>query len=264
VSYRHRVQQTHWDTQFEALAAEWSALSEPVIDPVELMAWNEQVMAMQAQMDHLRDTGRWAAGPHDLMSIVGLNRWELAHSAAIAWLCTPDAGHGLGSSFLRALIERTGDPVSLAGPVTTVLEEGRDVLLPRDGTYGDLPTVATSIEPDADDLPHSVLWPTRADVVVRGPGWTLVIEVKVDAVEGISQARRLYEGWKDDPDARFLFLTRSGRPPQSMPEHLRGIWACMAWRDLRLTLEGLAATSNATAIARPALLDYLRTLRTTF
>lgn len=54
---------------------------------------------------------------------------------------------------------------------------------------------------------------SRADVVVRGPFWSIVLEVKVDAGEGDGQCQRLFDDWSEDPDPRFVFLTRTGYHP---------------------------------------------------
>lgn len=256
-----------WSSDFDRLTRAWQRLTHAGQTPIPLEEWTDQIDRMQETMRDLQDRGRWAAGPHDLMSIVGLNRWELAHSAAIAWLCTPDAGHGLGTRFLDALIAATGDPVITSGPVTTTLEEGRVVVLPGGEEVTPVDDAAMDdayeeLGEELHDLPTGLV--TRADVVVRGADWTLVVEVKVDATEGRNQAHRLYEGWKDDPGSRFLFLTRHGQSPNSIPEDLKQQWTPLRWRDLRNTLEQLAGNADPHAVAHNALTDYLMTLRTTF
>lgn len=253
-----------WETDFSRLASEWETICEPLVEPYDVNEWTSSLLDMRGVMLRLQDAGRWAAGPHDLMSIVGLNRWELAHSAAIRWLCTPDAGHGLGAKFLEYLLSRTGEPVHHGEPVTTAVEESR--LVAKVGT----PAVPFDEQAGPDELledelpfaPGGVL--TRADIVVRGSAWTLLVEVKVDAGEQQDQAQRLYDGWKNEEDARFIFLSRPGLPPSSIDPDLRHLWTGLAWGDLRSALERLAEEGETTAVARPALLDYILTLRTTF
>lgn len=188
--------------------------------------------AMRARMGDLARRGRWASGPHDLLSVVGLNRWELAHSAALAWLCSPQASHGLGSAFLDALIGFTGEPLDTSGPVLCRTEVARSN--------------------------------SRADVVVEGPGWVLVIEVKVDAGEQPRQAQRLYEDWNDDGEARFLYLTRHGMPPATAESASLNEWTSMPWRTVRSLLARLAPCRQATAHGRSAMNEYQRTLESTF
>lgn len=158
--------------------------------------WAPRLESMREQMNDLARRGRWASGPHDLLSVVGLNRWELAHSAALAWLCNPHASHGLGSAFLEGLVAQTGEAVDVSGPVVCRTEVAR-----------------------AD---------SRADVVVEGPGWVLVIEVKVDAGEQPRQAQRIYEDWNKDRGARFIFLTRHDLPPATADPASQDHWAAVS------------------------------------
>ena len=185
---------------------------------------------MRDEMLSLRNQGKWAQGPHDLLSIVGLNRWELAHSAALAWLCTPDAAHGLGSAFLEALVAFTGDPVPMTGIVEARTEVSRAE--------------------------------ARADVIVEGPEWALVIEVKVDATEQLRQAQRLFNDWNEDGDVRFIFLTRRGTPPLSVDVGTPSAWTPVSWRAVRSILDSLATETAGSA--QPALREYLQTLKSTF
>lgn len=101
----------------------------------------------------------WTHGPTDLLTVCGLHRWELTQSAALGWVCDPEARHGLGDSFLRSMLEATGDVPPITAPVVVDLELTRTR--------------------------------SRADIVVRGSSWTLVVEVKVDAGEGERQCQRL-------------------------------------------------------------------------
>jgi len=194
--------------------------------------WALRLEQMRERMDDLSRQGRWASGPHDLLSVVGLHRWELAHNAALAWLFNPHASHGLGSTFLEGLIAMTGDPVDLGGPVVCRTEVSRQR--------------------------------SRADVVVEGSGWVLVIEVKVDASEGLLQAQRLYDDWAEDGDVRFVFLTRHGQRPVSADEAARDAWVALSWRTTRGLLRALTSTADQSAHGRRALAEYMHTLDSTF
>lgn len=212
------------------MAYQWCGLAKSLPVSPSLGEWDEVFKALEAETENLKRRGQWAEGPHDLLSIVGLNRWELAHSAALAWLCNPYAGHGLGDRFLRSLIACTGDPVALEGLVVCATEVSR----------------ARS----------------RADVVVQGKDWTLIIEVKVDAIEGTDQAQRLFDDWVDDDDVRFIFLTRHGLGPRTADSETASRWAPLAWRSVLGMLAAL--TPDEKAPAQVASSEYLRTLKATF
>lgn len=219
---------TDWATQFAALSALWRETIAP--QPVPVEAWTVEMARLEAEMDRLRRRGQWARGPYDLLSIVGLGSWELAHSAALGWLCDPDGSHGLASAMPAYLLGLCGGSFE-SGPVQVALEEARDN--------------------------------TRADVVVRGSDWTLVIEVKVDAIEGPRQAERLHHHWQDEPGVHFLFLTRAGQPPKTAAESLP-YWTPLSWSNLTRTLLALAEDIPSTAVGRPAVDQYLKTLQHLF
>jgi hypothetical protein len=219
---------TDWATQLAALSAAWQGVVAPKPLPVE--AWSAEVTRLKAEMDRLRVIGQWDRGPHDLLSIVGLGSWELAHCAALGWLCDPDGSHGLGAAVPAYLLGLCGGAPE-PGPVRVALEETRD--------------------------------DTRADVIVRGTDWTLVIEVKVDAIEGPRQAERLHHYWQDEPGVHFIFLTRSGRPPRTAADSLPA-WTPLSWADLTRTLVSLCDDIPTAALGRPAAVQYLKTLQHLF
>ena len=62
--------------------------------------------------------------PFNVCTVLGLARQELRHSDLLAYLLNPQADHGLGDRFLRAIIKQAapGDPVALeAGKLTLEL-----------------------------------------------------------------------------------------------------------------------------------------------
>lgn len=233
-----------WEPDFDDLESEWATLVSPPARPVDLTAWTARLIGVDPAPQYLVDQQLWAVGPHDLLHVVGLNRWERAHAAALAWLCKPYAGHGLGGSLLDALLSRTGIPVSLGGPVRVVLDESRLVRLANDESAA----------------PRN----TNADIVVRGSGWALVIELRIDAADSGDHASRLVEGWRDEPNVRFLWLSRTGATPLQVLEQHDNIWSTLTWSDLSEEVEVLATVAGPSAPARHAMLDYLRTLRSTF
>lgn len=221
-----------WTVALRDLNSRWSAIQPAPVDALTLEVWSAGVTRMTEQMNGLRREGRWSRGPDDLLSIVGLQRWELAHSSALAWLCDPYAAHGLGSTFLDKLI-------ALSGPALKTDE-----------------LVETAVEVSRAE--------SRADVIIRGSDWTLIIEVKVDASEGPRQAERLYSDWVEEGDSRFLFLTRRGVPPTSATGIAQQVWVPVSWGFVRSTLRGLISTAAPNARGRDALQQYAMTLESTF
>lgn len=222
-----------WGSVRSELVSRWRMLEEPT-PPARVADWSQRLAAMRSSMIELKRLGRWTRGPTDLLTICKLHRWELAHSAALSWLCDPEAGHGLGVNFLHLLLARTGDVPDLDQDIDVATEVARDS--------------------------------SRADIVVSASTWTLVIEVKVDAPEGGTQCERLFQDWVDEGDTRFLFLTKTGRSPQTaVSEQAAGAWTSIAWAavlsDLR-AVEGLippAAASRAGAVV-----EYRRTLESLY
>ncbi|GAA2014227.1 hypothetical protein GCM10009719_26110 [Nocardioides kribbensis] len=98
---------------------------------------------------------------------------------------------------------------------------------------------------------------TRADLVIYGTGWTLVVEAKTFAVEQPEQLDRLYRLWTDDPDPQFVFLTR-GERDQKTAEVSAGRWTPLTWEQVA-DIASSAATSRA-GVA-PGVFDYLATLK---
>ena len=88
---------------------------------------------------------------------------------------------------------------------------------------------------------------SRADLVVRGSSWTIVVEAKVDAGEGEIQASRLETDW---PEAdRLVFLTVAGRrKPRTATDPDR--WTALGWRWLESTVSRLAAQTPCRQEAR--------------
>lgn len=150
--------------------------------------------------------GDWVSGPGDLFSILGLARSELAHSAMIAWLLDPFGRHRLGDSFLRRFLGRTF-PEVLERPFYVLAVE-------REVTRGD----------------------SRGDIVVWANTFTLVIENKVDAPEGIRQCDRLYERFSEETSPLFVFLSPSGRPPITATADTAQFYRPISYKELQLMI----------------------------
>jgi hypothetical protein len=146
-------------------------------------------------------------------------------TAGLAWLLRSDGHHALGPALLDGLLRHLGiDGSGTQTGVRVVLEEQRDE--------------------------------TRADLVVYGGDWTVVVEAKTFAVEQERQLDRLYEHWRNEPDPCFVFLTRGQRLPTTAV-HSRGQWRGLTWEKVA-DITRAAATSMTGAA--PGVHDYIATL----
>jgi hypothetical protein len=227
-----------WEAEASAADAEWQAIlgRTRVARADDARVWTTEIEELAAEHDQLIRDGRWVSGPEDLLSIIGRPRREAYHSAVLAWLLDPQGRHGLGASLLRALLNACGGDIG-----------------------GDLRTTLCKQEVQRDD--------TRADVVVSGPGFTLLIENKVDAGEQDRQCDRLFQQFARDPGAQFLFLTPTGRKPTTATGAAADAFRSMSYAELTRLVRGaftLAATTGATAHGREVVSNYLATLEKEF
>jgi hypothetical protein len=169
-------------------------------------AWNGRMSSMGSEVDKLRNGGRWLGGKHTLMHALGIHYLELPLTAGLAWLLDPDGWHGLGSHVLSGLLGELGLPPVVGCPVTVTTEEARPA------------------------------WQTRADLVVRMPGTTLLFEVKVLSGEADQQCDRLSKAWEAEVPTR-VFLTLDGRPPVTAV-HSRGQWINLIWTQVGVIIRG--------------------------
>ncbi|XXX92523.1 PD-(D/E)XK nuclease family protein [Sorangium sp. So ce204] len=107
----------------------------------------------------------------------------------------------------------------------------------------------------------------RADVVVAGPGLCLVIENKVDAGEQPRQCDRLFESFGREPGALFVFLSPSGRAPETATGSAREAFQKVSYADIASMLRSSWARApgkGATARGREVVSNYLATLEREF
>jgi hypothetical protein len=164
---------------------------------------------MKIEMHRLENSGRWASGPTDLLTIAKRSHDELVHSNVLAWLLTPAALHRLGTSLLEAILDKTWD---------TRIEPDWPVRVGREVRRSDAERFRI------------------ADIVVDAGPIRLVIENKVHSPEGLWQCEDLYWLWtahhSDDlrqPErVLFVLLSLHGR----LPESVRSEEAIAAWRPL--------------------------------
>ena len=158
----------------------------------------------------------WRSGGKTLMAALGLQFDEVALCRGLAWLLEPGGSHRLGRGPLDALLGDLDVPVNEDAPVEIRVEEARAN--------------------------------TRADVVLRVGGQTVVIEAKVFAGEQPLQADRLYEHWAGE-NLTLVFLTRTGYFPSTAQES-EGRWVARAWRDVAALMRRVADGADASAGAR--------------
>ncbi|WP_434040993.1 MULTISPECIES: PD-(D/E)XK nuclease family protein [Sorangium] len=227
------------ESQVAALTAEWRGILEidQVTRDTKVTAWKAQLAELRAEQEALLSSGGWVGGPDDLLSILRQSRQELYHSALLAWLLDPQGRHGFGSRFLEALLRRCTSDLP-----TAQLNRARPTLEVSQGN-------------------------ARADIVVTGPALCLVIENKVDAREQPQQCDRLYESFGRAPGALFIFLSPSGRAPETAAGAAWEAFKPMSYADIAAMLrEALTATpgKGATAHGREAASNYLATLEKEF
>jgi hypothetical protein len=160
---------------------------------------------MRSEVDDLRGERRWHGGKRTLMHALGIHYLELPLTAGLAWLLDPDGWHGLGSHVLSGLLDQLGLPLAVARPVTVIKEEDRPA------------------------------WKTRADLVVRMPGTTLLFEAKVLSGEQDKQCDRLSKAWEPEAPTR-VFLTTDGRPPLTAV-HSHGQWRSLTWTQVGVIIQ---------------------------
>ncbi|HEX8094694.1 PD-(D/E)XK nuclease family protein [Jatrophihabitans sp.] len=215
-----------WRENYERAVAGWHAViaNDQARDASDLLAWGDRLRQMRSTQQELVAAGRWRGGPRTLLAAIDVQYRELAMTAALAWLLRPDGHHGLGTGVLAGLLTRLGIGGSVDGRVRITVEELRTE--------------------------------TRADLVVYGSDWTIVVEAKTYAPEQERQLDRLYLRWKDEAAPSFVFLTRGARDPRSAHES-HAQWRGLTWREVATLIRNAAATRSGISAG---VHDYLETL----
>jgi hypothetical protein len=217
-----------WDNHVDSLRAEWTAIKTRVarVERAEIDAWEDQVVSMSAEMLKLRADGQWLGGSRTLLHALKLEHSELVLTAGLAWLLDPENFHRLGNGVLDALLDNLGLESAIRHPVRIDREEPRNS--------------------------------TRADLIVRLPGVTILVESKVAAGEQVDQCARLGAEWADESPV-LVFLTRDRRAPETAGDR-QGDWICRSWADVASIVKTAMASLPPGRRAAPGVLDYLETL----
>ena len=224
-----------WEAEYAAMSERWGLVSraERLRDLTAVGSWHSTMAAMRSERDERVAEGHWRSGPRTLLAALGRQDRELALTAGFAWLLRPDGHHGLGSRVLGLVLDHVGLHEAPRRVRDVLREEERIVVGPRGEAR-----------------------PTRADLVVYAPTWTIVVEAKAFAIEQPDQLDRLFRGWGDEPDPRFVFLTRGVREEKTAVDSA-GRWKHMTWRDVARIARMAVDESSAPA---PGVRDYITTL----
>jgi PD-(D/E)XK nuclease superfamily len=211
--------------QLAQMSEEWNAVFVSSADDQAVLAdWEQSIDSIRREADSLRDQGRWRGGHRTLMHALGIQHREVALTAGLAWLLDPDGWHGLGSRVLSGLLEQIGLPPAVSYPVSVAVEETRSA--------GE----------------------TRADLVVRMPGVTLVIEAKVYAHAQPDPCDRLAGAWAEEQPT-LVFLTLDGRLPGTASASA-ALWRRLAWSQVAAVIANAARRSDYS----PGVLELLATI----
>jgi hypothetical protein len=211
--------------QLARMSEEWNAiLASSIGDQAVLSDWEQSIDSMRREAAALRDQGRWRGGHRTLMHALGIQHHEVYLTAGMAWLLDPDGWHGLGSKVLSGLLVQLGLSPAIDYPVRVAVEESR--------SGGE----------------------TRADLVVRMPGVTLLIEAKVYADEQSGQCDRLADAWVTEQPT-LVFLTLDGRSPRTAITSA-ALWHRMAWPQVAAIIADAARASDCA----PGVRDLLATI----
>lgn len=217
--------------RFAGLSAAWAACAAGKGAAAPALLDSRTMRGLRDAQLRIVHRGAWVHGPSSLMAVLGLSRKEVANCSVVRWLLDPLSHHGLGAAMIEALAAKVGVDAPEAW--------------------------MTAVETEV------VRTTSRADVVLNGPTWTIVVEAKIDAPEGCCQASRLETDW---PEADCLvFLTVRGlHKPVTASDLDR--WIVLDWRWLATTASQLATqtpcrTTPGAISSRRALEDWIEEAR---
>jgi hypothetical protein len=179
--------------------------------------WRESMGEMFALQARLQHRELWYHGRPDLLGVIGRGRREVYHSQMLAWLLDPGTPSGLRHRFLEEFLSH--------------LDSEFRTLQPDELYQVQVSTEATGPE-------------ARTDILIRAETFTVAIEVKVDAGEGVEQCDRIYRDYESAPDPRFVFLTPRGRLPRTATGEARDSFQTLSFREVRELLTRVLQTEQ--------------------
>lgn len=186
---------------------------------------------LEAVQAALVERGLWTSGPSTLYAVLGLTRREVEACRVLGWILDPLAPHGLGTAVLGQLLDW--------------LEE-----------HAEVESVSRSALADVQVVIEEARRRSRADLVLYGQGWEIVIEAKLAAGEQPDQGHRLAADW---PDAHYVFLTPRGL---EMVTGRDTVWTPMRWDTINgfvriALLDAKPPPTPEATTARNAVRDFL-------
>lgn len=226
------------EQQFNQLRQEWDAAlnwtrnSREGRRQIVTQEWEQALQSLVEEQRDLVRKGQWIRGADDMLSVIGQSRRETYHSALIAWLLDPLSRHRMGDAFLKRFLAATG-----SGPAEA------ELLIRR--------------------VQCEVVCPSgRADIVIFGDNFTVVIENKVDAVESDGQCQQYLDDFGEDPEVSFVFLSPSGRKPISVDPEQSDRYACISYQQILEILD--EASPPGSQEEHSAVIEYRKTLKREF
>lgn len=196
--------------QFRSLKADAAKrISEPpqqCSTPLDHTVLGQMFECLRKPLEQARAAGAFS----NVWTIAGLRRDETRNTAVLASFFDQKSHREIGADFLWAFLQRVGR--SATG------------LLPDEGDVRRGYTVRT------EDIPIG-REDTRVDISIEGSGFLVLIEVKIDAGEGLNQLSKYNEVLQTKADLlekRRALIYLSPRPPKLLPPN--GIHA--TWNDV--------------------------------
>ena len=173
----------------------------------------------------------------DVWKVAGIGRDELNNSFILEWLLDCYGSHGQGDAFLRTLLEQCGD-----GSMASICAHG----------------YRTTVEKSYDEHDQgSGKKRSRVDIVLEGPSFLLLIEVKVDSSETDNQLERYLRIGRTRAGFRpwcLVYLTKDGRQPINTGLEDKNKVDCVSWRKLGRAflrhVDSMPADSHGTVVIR--------------
>lgn len=178
-------------------------------------------------MVNLREQQAEVAPGLNIFRAMAIGRNEIKSCRILAWLLDAGVSHGQGARFLRCLLRQQPQG-----------EKGRCPETLADERYA----VRREVQLDAS---------SRVDITVTGQTIRLLLEVKIDAVQGDTQLERYWKESERAHDLKIfgLYLTRSEDEPPPGQHGFRPISWEMVARALRC-FSGQTEEQDARLVAR--------------
>lgn len=156
--------------------------------------------------------------------VAGIGKDELKNSTVLAWLLDYYGSHGQRDAFLQCFLTSVKRRYATTGVPTDHFPASSDI----SGDY------RTNVEQSYDEHEAaSSTYRSRIDIKVDGPGFLLLIEIKINASETGDQLARYLRVGKQQAGTRpsgVVFITKEGRLPNDTSLHDKVI--CLSWREL--------------------------------